>query len=262
MQLDAITLFPDIFRALTGWGVTGRAAQRQRYHLRTWNPRDFTQDRHRTVDDRPYGGGPGMVMRAPPLAAAIQAAKNAQAASGNVAARVILMSPQGKPLTHADVVQLAAESGWIVVCGRYEAIDQRLIDGAITDEISVGDFVVSGGELPAMMLMDAVIRLLPGALNDAQSAQQDSFSDGLLDCPHYTRPQEYNGMCVPEVLLGGHHARIGQWRRKRALANTQFRRPELIRAARVQGRLTQTDEAWLGQCSGIAPNGEYENALD
>ncbi len=247
MQLDVITLFPEMFRALIDWGVTRRAAQQQRYCLRTWNPRDFTQDRHRTVDDRPYGGGPGMVMQAPPLAAAIQAAKNAQAEAGNVATRIILMSPQGKPLAHTDVVQLACEPGWIVVCGRYEAIDQRLIDGAITDEVSIGDFVVSGGELPAMMLIDAVIRLLPGVLNDAQSAQQDSFSDGLLDCPHYTRPQEYNGMRVPEVLLGGHHAHIEQWRRKQALTNTQFKRPELVRAARAQGRLTQTDEAWLTQ---------------
>ncbi len=251
MQLDAITLFPEMFRALTDWGITRRAAQQQRYRLRTWNPRDFTQDRHRTVDDRPYGGGPGMIMRVPPLAAAIQAAKNAQAAVGNCAARIILMSPQGKLLTHTDVVQLATEPGLIVVCGRYEAIDQRLIDCAITDEISMGDFVMSGGELPAMMLMDAVIRLLPGVLNDAQSAQQDSFSDGLLDCPHYTRPREYNGMRVPEVLLGGHHAHIEQWRRKQALTKTQRKRPELISAARTQRRLTQTDEGWLAQLNEI-----------
>ena len=244
MQFDAITLFPEMFRALTDWGITGRAAKQQRYVLRTWNPRDFTTDRHRTVDDRPYGGGPGMVMLARPLSAAIAAAKAQQAKIG-VTPRVILLSPQGTPLTHVGVMRLAAEAGLVFLCGRYEGIDQRLIDTEVDEEISVGDFVLSGGELPAMALMDAVIRQLPGVLSDAQSVIQDSFVDGLLDCPHYTRPEEYNGMHVPEVLLGGDHAAIEKWRHQQALASTLTKRPDLIEAARLQQTLTETDQTWL-----------------
>lgn len=245
MRFDVLTLFPEMFRALTDWGVTSRAAKQGRYTLATWNPRDFTQDSHRTVDDRPYGGGPGMVMLAKPLEAAIAAAKHAQAADGVASPRVVMMSPQGSKLDHARVMSLAQEPGLVLLCGRYEAIDQRLIERCVDEEISVGDFVLSGGELPAMSLMDAVIRQLPGVLGDAQSAEQDSFVDGLLDCPHYTRPEEYEGMRVPDILLGGHHAQIVAWRRRQALSKTQARRPELIEAARSKGLLSRADEAWL-----------------
>jgi tRNA (guanine37-N1)-methyltransferase len=245
MHFDVVTLFPEMFEALTGWGITSRAAKQGQYALRTWNPRDFTSDNYRTVDDRPYGGGPGMVMLAKPLEAAIGAAHAAQAEAGLPKPRVVMMSPQGVPLTHAKVMQLAQEPGLVLLCGRYEAIDQRLLDRCVDEEISLGDFVLSGGELPAMALMDAVIRQLPGVLNDAQSAVQDSFVDGLLDCPHYTRPEDYEGVRVPDVLLGGHHAEIQQWRRRQALANTLRKRPDLIAAARSQGGLSKADEAWL-----------------
>jgi tRNA (guanine37-N1)-methyltransferase len=206
MQFDVVTLFPEMFRALTDWGITSRAAKQERYALRTWNPRDFTTDNYRTIDDRPYGGGPGMVMLAKPLEDAIGAAKAAQAEQGIGASRVVMMSPQGATLNHERVMRFAAEPGLILLCGRYEAIDQRLLDRVVDEEVSLGDFVLSGGELPAMALMDAVVRQLPGVLNDSQSAVQDSFVDVLLDCPHYTRPEEYNGVRVPDVLLGGHHA--------------------------------------------------------
>jgi len=245
MQFDVITLFPEMFRALTDWGITSRAAKQQRYTLRTWNPRDFTTDNYRTIDDRPYGGGPGMVMLARPLEAAIGAAKAAQAEQGVSAPRVLLMSPQGKPLTHERVMRFAQEPGLVMLCGRYEAIDQRLVDRCVDEEVSLGDFVLSGGELPAMALMDAVVRNLPGVLGDALSAVQDSFVDGLLDCPHYTRPEEYDGVRVPDVLLGGHHAEIEQWRRREALRNTWNKRPDLIERARKNKMLSRADEAWL-----------------
>jgi tRNA (guanine37-N1)-methyltransferase len=249
MKCEVITLFAEMFRALTEYGITGRAARERRYLLRTWNPRDFTTDHYRSVDDRPYGGGPGMVMMARPLERALEAAKAAQAEARISAPPVILMSPQGAPLTHALVMRLAAEPGLILLCGRYEAIDQRLIDCNVDEEVSIGDFVLSGGELPAMALMDAIIRQLPGVLNDTQSALRDSFADGLLDCPHYTRPQEYKGMRVPQVLLRGHHAQIERWRRERALANTCAKRPELIQVARAKGKLSDADEAWLAGLS-------------
>ena len=245
MQFDVVTLFPEMFRALTDWGITSRAAKQQRYTLRTWNPRDFTTDNYRTIDDRPYGGGPGMVMLARPLEAAIGAAKAAQAEQGVSAPRVLLMSPQGKPLTHERVMRFAQEPGLVMLCGRYEAIDQRLVDRCVDEEVSLGDFVLSGGELPAMALMDAVVRNLPGVLGDALSAVQDSFVDGLLDCPHYTRPEEYDGVRVPDVLLGGHHAEIEQWRRREALRNTWNKRPDLIERARKNKMLSRADEAWL-----------------
>ena len=249
MQFDVITLFPEMFRALTDWGITSRAAKQGRYTLRTWNPRDFTTDNYRTVDDRPYGGGPGMVMLARPLEDAIRAAKCAQRASGGDVPtpepRVVLMSPQGRRLDHAKVMEYVQQPGLVLLCGRYEAIDQRLIDREVDEELSLGDFVLSGGELPAMALMDAVIRQLPGVLNDAQSAVQDSFVDGLLDCPHYTRPEEYEGLRVPDVLLGGHHAEIEQWRRREALRNTLAKRPDLIERARRNKMLSRADEAWL-----------------
>jgi tRNA (guanine37-N1)-methyltransferase len=242
MRFDVITLFIPMFTALTEHGITRRAAEQGAYSLQCWNPRDFVQDAYRRVDDRPFGGGPGMVMMAAPLEAAINAAKAAR----SDAAPVVLMSPQGAPLTHSKVQQWAGGSGLILLCGRYEGIDQRLIDCCVDEEVSVGDFVVSGGELPAMLLMDAIIRQLPGVLNDAQSAVQDSFFNGLLDCPQYTRPEEYAGMGVPEVLLGGHHAQIDQWRRAQSLTKTAQRRPDLIAAARAQGKLSAGDEAVLG----------------
>ncbi|WP_322105175.1 tRNA (guanosine(37)-N1)-methyltransferase TrmD [Paraburkholderia sp. J41] len=245
MQFDVVTLFPEMFRALTDWGITSRAAKQQRYALRTWNPRDFTTDNYRTIDDRPYGGGPGMVMLARPLEAAIGAARTAQAQAGVSAPRVLLMSPQGKPLTHERVMGFAQEPGLVLLCGRYEAIDQRLVDRHVDEEVSLGDFVLSGGELPAMALMDAVVRHLPGVLGDALSAVQDSFVDGLLDCPHYTRPEEYEGERVPDVLLGGHHKEIEQWRRRESLRNTWNKRPDLIERARKNKMLSRADEAWL-----------------
>ncbi|GJG93608.1 tRNA (guanosine(37)-N1)-methyltransferase TrmD [Cupriavidus pauculus] len=245
MQFDVITLFPEMFRALTDWGITSRAAKQQRYALRTWNPRDFTVDNYRTIDDRPYGGGPGMVMLAKPLEDAIDGARAAQSEAGVERPHVVLMSPQGTTLTHAKVMELAQRPGLVLLCGRYEAIDQRLIDRRVDEEISLGDFVLSGGELPAMALIDAVVRHLPGVLGDAQSAVQDSFVNGLLDCPHYTRPEEYEGVRVPDVLLGGHHAEIEKWRRQQALANTARKRPDLIVAAREQGLLSKVDEKFL-----------------
>ena len=245
MQFDVITLFPEMFSALTQSGVTRRAFEQEKCGLTLWNPRNFTLDRHRTVDDRPYGGGPGMVMLAKPLEDAIAAAKSRQAALALPDPKVIFLSPQGKPLTHQRVVQFAAEPGWVLLCGRYEAVDQRLLDRCIDEEISVGDFVLSGGEIPAMALMDATIRMLPGVLNDAESAQNDSFVDGLLDCPHYTRPEEYQGGVVPEVLLGGNHAEIEKWRREQALRATASKRHDLIAQARAAGLLTPADEIFL-----------------
>ena len=208
MQFDVVTLFPEMFAALTQSGVTRRAFEQNKCGLSLWNPRDFTTDNHRTVDDRPYGGGPGMVMMARPLEATITAAKQRQTELGLAAPRVVFMSPQGRPLTHERVTQLKAEPGLVILCGRYEAVDQRLLDRCVDEEISMGDFVLSGGELPAMALMDAVIRLLPGVLNTEASAIEDSFVNGLLDSPHYTRPETYEGMAVPPVLMGGNHAEI------------------------------------------------------
>lgn len=245
MQFDVVTLFSEMFRSLTDWGITSRAVKQGRFGLRTWNPRDFTTDNYRTVDDRPYGGGPGMVMLAKPLEAAIGAAKAAQAEQGIAAARVVMLSPQGARLNHDRVMRFAQMPGLVLLCGRYEAIDQRLVERCVDEEVSLGDFVLSGGELPAMALIDAVVRQLPGVLNDAQSAVQDSFVSGLLDCPHYTRPEEYEGMRVPDVLLGGHHAEIELWRRREALRNTAMKRPDLIDRARRNKLLSRADEAWL-----------------
>ena len=245
MQFDVITLFPEMFTALTASGITRRALEQKKWGLGLWNPRDFTSDKHRTVDDRPYGGGPGMVMMVKPLEAAINAAKESQQQHGLPAPRTIYLSPQGAPLTHKKVMQLAAEPGLVLLCGRYEAVDQRLLERCVDEEISLGDFVLSGGEIPAMALMDAVIRQLPGALHDDASAVEDSFVNGLLDCPHYTRPENYEGMPVPAVLLGGNHAEIIKWRREQALMATQHKRPELIVQARAAGILGKADEAFL-----------------
>ena len=245
MQFDVVSLFPEMFAALTQSGVTRRALEQQRWGLSLWNPRDFTTDRHRTVDDRPYGGGPGMVMMAKPLEAAIGAAKQRQVALGLAAPRVVFMSPQGRPLTHERVMQLKDEPGLVLLCGRYEAVDQRLLDRVVDEEISLGDFVLSGGELPAMALMDAVLRQLPGVLGDDASAVEDSFVNGLLDSPHYTRPETYEGVGVPPVLMGGNHAEIVKWRRQRMLEATARKRPDLLVRAREAGLLTKADEKFL-----------------
>jgi tRNA (guanine37-N1)-methyltransferase len=245
MQFDVVTLFPDMFTAITQSGITRRAFEQQKCTLNLWNPRDFTTDNYRTVDDRPYGGGPGMVMLAKPLETAITAAKVRQTRLGLSAPRVVYMSPQGRPLTHRRVMELKQETGLVLLCGRYEAVDQRLLDRCVDEEISLGDFVLSGGELPAMALMDAVIRQLPGVLNDQGSAIEDSFVNGLLDCPHYTRPEVYEGVPVPPVLLGGHHAEIEKWRREQSLRATAAKRPDLIEAARAAGLLSRADEKFL-----------------
>ncbi len=245
MQFDVITLFPEMFAALTQSGVTRRAFEQEKCALTCWNPRKFTTDRHRTVDDRSYGGGPGMVMMVKPLQDAIAAAKLRQTDQGVTAPKVIYLSPQGAPLTHQKVMQLTRERGVILLCGRYEAIDQRLIDALVDEEISIGDFVLSGGEVPAMALMDAVIRQIPGVLHDGDSAVQDSFVNGLLDCPHYTRPDIHDGVAVPEVLMGGNHAEIEKWRREQSLRATLFKRPDLIIKARKAGLLTMADEQFL-----------------
>ena len=249
MQFDVVSLFPEMFAALTQSGVTRRAFEQERWGLTLWNPRDFTTDRHRTVDDRPYGGGPGMVMLAKPLEATINAAKARQVERGLSSPRVVFMSPQGKPLTHERVVALKDEPGLVILCGRYEAVDQRLLDRVVDEEISLGDFVLSGGELPAMALMDAVVRLLPGVLGDDASAVEDSFVNGLLDSPHYTRPEVYEDVAVPPVLMGGNHAEITKWRRQRMLEATLKKRPELLDAARKAGRLTPADEKFLATLS-------------
>jgi tRNA (guanine37-N1)-methyltransferase len=245
MQFDVVSLFPEMFAALTQSGVTRRAFEQERWGLSLWNPRDFTQDRHRTVDDRPYGGGPGMVMLARPLEATIAAAKQRQVELGLPVPRVVFMSPQGKPLTHERVMQLKDEPGLVVLCGRYEAVDQRLLDRCVDEEISLGDFVLSGGELPAMALMDAVVRQLPGVLGDDASALEDSFVNGLLDSPHYTRPEVYEGVPVPPVLMGGNHAEIDKWRRQRMLEATANKRPDLLVSARAAGLLSPADEKFL-----------------
>ena len=223
MRFDVITLFPELFEIATRHGVTGRAVKKGQVTLALWNPRDYTHDRHRTVDDRPYGGGPGMVMMVPPLRDALRAARAAAPAS-----RVIYLSPQGRRLDQAAMTEMAQRPGMILIAGRYEGIDQRLIDTEVDEEWSIGDYVLSGGELAAMVVMDAVTRLLPGVLGHELSAEQDSFMAGLLDHPHYTRPEEIDGRCVPAVLLQGDHAAIRRWRLKQALGRTWQERPDLL----------------------------------
>jgi tRNA (guanine37-N1)-methyltransferase len=223
LRFDVVTLFPEMFAALTQSGITRRALENGLWQLEAWNPRDRAENAYRTVDDRPFGGGPGMVMQPGPLEKTIAAA---QAARGG--GRVIYLSPQGAPLTHAKVCRLAATDGAVLLCGRYEGVDERVIERCVDEEISLGDFVLSGGEIAALALIDACVRQLPGALNDAASKVEESFVDGLLDCPHYTRPEEYEGLRVPEVLLSGHHENIRRWRLKQALGRTWLRRPELI----------------------------------
>lgn len=228
-RFEVITLFPEMFDAITKYGITSRALKQKIYDLQCWNPRDFTTDNHKTVDDRPFGGGPGMVMLAAPLEQAITAAKAAQAEQ-NLESWVIHLSPAGKPLTHQKVMQLSQKQGLVLLASRYEGVDQRLIDAQVDEEISIGDYVLSGGELPAMTLIDAIVRQLPGSLGDGDSAVEDSFVDGLLDCPHYTRPEEYKGVKVPEILMSGNHAKIKQWRLKMSLQRTRDQRPDLLAA--------------------------------
>ena len=235
MQMAVVTLFPEAFEAVSACGVTGRAVTEGRLGLHFSNPRDCATDRHRTVDDRPYGGGPGMLMKIDTLAAAIDHAK------GQVgAARVIYLSPQGRRFDHARAVELAGLDSLILVAGRYEGVDERLLETAVDEELSIGDYVLSGGEVAAMVVIDAVSRQLPGVLGHAESAQQDSFAEGLLDCPHYTRPEEYAGQRVPEVLLSGNHEMIRRWRLKQSLGRTLERRPDLL-----EGRVLTPEEEEL-----------------
>lgn len=235
-HFDAVTLFPEMFDAITRSGITRRAFENRVYELVLWNPRDFSTNAYRSVDDRPYGGGPGMVMMSEPLETSLKAARQRQRSCGVRDPKVIYFTPQGNVLNHAMVTQLAHHDGLILLCGRYEGVDERLIERQVDYEISMGDYVLSGGELPAMALMDALIRQIPGVLGDAESANQDSFVQGLLDCPHYTRPEVYEGAAVPPVLMSGNHAEIDRWRLKQSLGRTWSRRPELL------ARLTLTAE--------------------
>ncbi|HEA3273386.1 TPA: tRNA (guanosine(37)-N1)-methyltransferase TrmD [Pasteurella multocida] len=232
MLVGIISLFPEMFKAITEFGVTGRAVKQNLLQVRCWNPRDFTHDKHKTVDDRPYGGGPGMLMMVQPLRDAIQAAK-AEVGEG---AKVIYLSPQGRKLDQAGVKELAQHQKLILLCGRYEGIDERLIETEVDEEWSVGDYVLTGGELPAMTLIDAVARFIPGVLGKQASADEDSFADGLLDCPHYTRPEVLDGLAVPPVLMSGNHEEIRKWRLRQSLERTWLRRPELLES------LALTDE--------------------
>jgi tRNA (guanine37-N1)-methyltransferase len=235
-QFDVVTLFPTMFDAVTAWGVTGRARELGLYDLVGWNPREFAVNAYRSIDDRPYGGGPGMVMTPDPLAKSLRAARQRQSSCGVRDSRVVHLSPQGRTLDHSIVEELVALEGLIFLCGRYEGVDERLIRREVDMELSIGDYVLSGGELAAMVVLDAVIRQLPGVLGDAESAKQDSFVAGLLDCPHYTRPEVYEGERVPAVLLSGHHADIEQWRLKQALGRTWLRRPELLARRSLSAR--------------------------
>ena len=251
MRFDVVTLFPELFAPFLTSGVTRRAYESGLVNVKLWNPRDFADGNYKRVDDRPFGGGPGMVMLAEPLALCL-AAIQAQRASGNDP--IVLFSPIGEVLNHATVEGWSSSNGAVLICGRYEGIDQRFIDIYVTHQISLGDFVLSGGEIAAMALLDAVARLQPGVLNDEGSHQMDSFNpalDGLLDCPHYTRPEDWQGKTVPTVLMSGNHAHIERWRREQRLGLTQQKRPELVQKARASGQLTAKDEAFLAS---VAPN--------
>ncbi|MFW9617305.1 tRNA (guanosine(37)-N1)-methyltransferase TrmD [Aquabacterium sp.] len=257
VRFDVITLFPELFAPFQTVGVTRRAFESRAVDMRLWPLRDHAEGVYRRVDDRPFGGGPGMVMLVEPLVRCMRAIRADQSAGGAPRLPVILFSPAGKPLTQQRVQQLAEGPGAVLLCGRYEGIDQRFIDAHVDEEVSMGDYVLSGGELPALTLMDAVARLQPGVLHDAASHEQDSFSDGLLDCPHYSRPEVLSvpaqgdepgvEAAVPDVLLSGHHAKIARWRREQQLAITARRRPELIDAARARGELSKKDEDFLSQ---------------
>ncbi|HEU4855452.1 MAG TPA: tRNA (guanosine(37)-N1)-methyltransferase TrmD [Nitrosospira sp.] len=243
-DFDVVTLFPEMFNAVTRYGVTGRANENAIYRLYTWNPREFTEDNYRRVDDRPYGGGPGMVMLAEPLEKAIAAARERQRACGISNTKVIYLSPQGRPLNQDVVMELSELPALVLLAGRYEGVDERLIERQVDYEISIGDYVVSGGELASMVLMDCLVRQLPGVLGDPESANQDSFTAGLLDFPHYTRPEVYRGSVVPEVLLSGNHARIERWRLQQSLGRTWLRRPDLL-ALKMEKGLTAEERKLL-----------------
>lgn len=232
LKIGLISLFPDLFRAITDYGVTGRAVKQGQLDIQYWNPRDFTQDKHKTVDERPYGGGPGMLMMVSPLRDAIDAAKSTLGDD----TKVIYLSPQGRKLNQKGVCELSTYRKMILICGRYEGIDERIIQADVDEEWSIGDYVLSGGELPAMVLIDAVCRFIPGVLGHESSAEEDSFVSGLLDCPHYTRPEVLDGMAVPAVLLSGHHEEIRRWRLKQSLGRTWLRRDDLLQS------LALTDE--------------------
>jgi len=254
LRFDVLTLFPELFEPFFKSGITRRAFESRQVDVRLWNPRDFAEGNYRRVDDRPFGGGPGMVMMAEPLWQCLQAIRADRAETDGARAPVVLFSPIGQRLDHACATGWAASTGAVLVCGRYEGIDQRFIDACVDQQISLGDFVLSGGEIAALALLDAVARLMPGVLGDEGSHQQDSFNpalDGLLDSPHHTRPEVWNGplgpMPVPEVLQGGHHERITRYRREQSLAQTERLRPELLEQARKAGRLSKTDEAFLHQ---------------
>ncbi|HLP82553.1 MAG TPA: tRNA (guanosine(37)-N1)-methyltransferase TrmD [Nitrosomonas sp.] len=243
-ECDVVTLFPEMFNAITEYGITRKAKKNNIFNLKTWNPRDFTFDNHRTIDDSPYGGGPGMVMMAQPLDDAITQARQRQIGIGIQTTHVIYVTPQGKQLNHQLVSELSTLQGIVLLCGRYEGIDERLIMTHVDAEISIGDYVISGGELAAMVLIDCIVRQIPGALGDAESANQDSFVNGLLDYPHYTRPEMYKGMRVPEVLLSGHHAQIQRWRLQQALGRTWLKRRDLFEKKMAQG-ITAEEENLL-----------------
>jgi tRNA (guanine37-N1)-methyltransferase len=241
MQAGIVTLFPGMFSALTEYGITGRAVRQKLLQLQYWNPRDYASDRHRTVDDRPYGGGPGMLMKTGPVSEAIRAAKSALPAG----AKVLYLSPQGKPLTQKVVQELASRDSCVLLCGRYEGVDERVIGTLVDEEFSLGDFVLSGGELAAMALLDAVTRLLPGALGDVGSAEVESFADGLLDHPHYTRPEDFEGQEVPAVLLSGDHARIARWRLQQRLGATWRKRPDLLQLQHLSPEQQKLLDAYI-----------------
>jgi tRNA (guanine37-N1)-methyltransferase len=227
IRFDVVTLFPEMFAAITASGITSRALDAGLYSVTTWNPRDFTTDNYRTVDDRPYGGGPGMVMLPEPLERTLDAVRSAGGG------RVVYLTPQGRKLDHRRVMEFSAQKALTLLCGRYEGVDERLLERRVDEEVSIGDFVLSGGELAAMALIDACVRQLPGALGDGASALEESFADGLLDCPQYTRPEVWPpgaGATVPEVLMSGHHENIRRWRLKQALGRTWLRRPDLLEA--------------------------------
>ncbi len=245
-ECDVITLFPEMFNAITQHGVTGKANKNTIFRLNTWNPRDFTKDNHRTVDDSPYGGGPGMVMMVQPLEDAINQARARQVTLGIEKPKVIYVSPQGQRLVHNQVVELSKLPGLIFLCGRYEGIDDRLITRQVDMEISIGDYVLSGGELAAMVIIDSIVRQIPGTLGDPESAIQDSFVNGLLDHPHYTRPENYQGDNVPEVLMSGNHALIQRWRLQQALGRTWLKRPDLL-ALKATHDMTKEEEKLLDE---------------
>ncbi|HEY8567955.1 tRNA (guanosine(37)-N1)-methyltransferase TrmD [Microbulbifer sp.] len=251
-RIALVSIFPEMFAALTDYGISGRAVKDGLLEVRCWNPRDFTCDRHRTVDDRPYGGGPGMVMLAEPLSQALREARSWAEEAG--ATRSIYLSPQGRQLDQSGVEHLSQSGNLVLLAGRYEGVDERIVESLIDEEWSIGDYVLSGGELAAMVMVDAITRLIPGALGHDQSAVEDSFAQGLLDCPHYTRPEDYQGSRVPEVLLSGNHEKIRRWRLKQALGRTQQRRPDLLEKLALTPEQTQLLDEFLQESSAGTEN--------